>query len=70
MANMNPYVQIHLDNFCYRSSIGVGKDNISWKVNMIVPKIDSKMKVVVMDRDLKYDDEVGEIQMGVKELIK
>lgn len=50
--------------------MGVGKDNVSWKINMIVPKKDGKMRVAVMDRDLKYDDEVGDAKMEVKDLIK
>lgn len=39
----------------------MGRNNLSWKTNMIVPKGKGSLKVSVMDRDLKYDDLVGDV---------
>lgn len=42
----------------YVTETGQGKNNLFWKVGLIV---DGNVKLSVLDRDLKYDDEVGEV---------
>ena len=62
---MKPYLILQTNKYSHRTSIGVGKEKLNWVINMIFPVNLPFLKITVFDRDLKYDDEVGTIEMKI-----
>lgn len=68
---MNPYIEI---NDYYSTPVSIGKEDLSWNLGIVVPLQEElyetgSIKIVVMDKDMFYDDVIGVGQFGYRDVL-
>lgn len=59
-AKMQPYVELRGEFGDFMTGLGLGRERVFWKVGLISS---GKMKLIVKDRDLFFDDFVGSAEI-------